>query len=119
MFNKLRFADIKGIIGFIQILIVLLIVIFSKLFFSGVTDPLNPEATLAGVIRWDGQVGAVNSPVTAEEERALGPSQFSHRLPFYATKSAPDTCTLSCTTQAIVDQEIAFAKEAGIDYWAF
>ncbi len=78
----------------------------------------NPRASTLGVIRWDGQVGDL-SPVGLEEERILGPAKWSDRLPFYATKPTADTATLRCTTQGIMDQEIAYAKEAGIGYWAF
>lgn len=74
--------------------------------------------TIVGVSRWDGQVGD-SSPVGKEENRILGSSKWNDRLPFYATKPTSDTVSMSCTTQEIMDREIAYAKEAGIDYWAF
>lgn len=78
----------------------------------------NPNDSIVGAIRWDGQVGDL-SPVGLEEERALGPNGWHFRLPFYATEPTADSCTMRCTTQDKMDQEIAYAKEAGINYWAF
>ena len=75
---------------------------------------------LIGVIRWDGQSGFEAKQVGWEEEIALGPSQWQYRLPFYAEKPTEDSCRLRrAITQEVVDREIAYAKEGGIDYWAF
>lgn len=71
----------------------------------------NPNDSIVGAIRWDGQVGDL-SPVGLEEERALGPNGWHFRLPFYATEPTADSCTMRCTTQDKMDQEIAYAKEA-------
>ncbi len=79
----------------------------------------GPPRPLIGVIRWDGNNGFKPGDVGSEEERALGPDQWHARLPFWASVPAPNTCNLRGETQAVMDQEIAYAKEAGIDYWAF
>ncbi len=82
------------------------------------TQPQPPP--LVGVIRWDGQSGGFKKgEVGAEEERVLGPAQWHSRLPFWATTPTTDSCTLSGESQEVMDREIAYAKEAGIDYWAF
>ncbi|MHB1484853.1 MAG: discoidin domain-containing protein [Saccharofermentanales bacterium] len=74
---------------------------------------------IVGVVRWDGQVGFSKGEVGAEEERALGPSTWDYKNPFYAIKTTSSTVALHSNTQAIMDQEIAFAKDAGIGYWVF
>lgn len=74
--------------------------------------------TLVGAIRWDGWCGDL-SPVGLGLEAAMGPEKYHTRLPFYAQVQGPGQVQIRCTTQEIMDREIAFAKEAGIDYWAF
>jgi len=76
------------------------------------------ERTLVGAIRWDGWCGD-RSPVGLGLEQALAPERYHHRLPFYARVLGPGQVQVRCTTQEVMDREIAFAKEAGIDYWAF
>lgn len=74
--------------------------------------------TLVGTIRWDGWCGD-RHPVGLELERAMGPAKYHFRLPFYATVRGKEQVETRCVTQEIMDREIAFAEEAGIDYWAF
>ena len=82
---------------------------------SGTTTPPNPRP-LIGVIRYDAQG---DHEIGQFEERAMGPSQWHSRLPFYATEINASTVRMRMDSQAKMDQEIAYAKEAGIDYWAF
>jgi hypothetical protein len=49
----------------------------------------------------------------------MGPEQFHWRLPFYSRVLGPSTVETRCVTQDAMDREIAFAAEAGLDYWAF
>lgn len=75
---------------------------------------------LFGAIRWDGWVGAKGSwQIGPIVESTLKPKRFHYRLPFYSQVYANDSVTIDGTTQEIVDKEIAFAKNAGIDYWAY
>ena len=74
---------------------------------------------IVGAIRWDAwHVGSENSPVRAME-RSLGPKRYHHRLPFFAEVISDTEVKINGYTQAIVDQEIAYAKAGGLDYWAF
>jgi hypothetical protein len=81
--------------------------------------------TLAGAIRWDAWIGDFGSglvdaqSVGLQVERSLNPNKFHYRAPFYAKEISHDSIQIRGTTQAIMDQEIAYAKYAGIDYWAF
>ncbi|QGQ99160.1 hypothetical protein EHS13_31940 [Paenibacillus psychroresistens] len=83
----------------------------------------NSNGTAVGVIRWDAQIGSSATGTLAgvgpDEERAMAPSVWHFRLPFYATEPTANSDTMNGTTQAIMDQEIAYAKDAGINYWAF
>jgi hypothetical protein len=74
--------------------------------------------TLVGAIRWDGWCGD-RHPVGLGLEQAMAPDKYHYRLPFYAAVPAPGRVETRCTTQAVMDRELAFAQEAGIDYWAF
>ena len=74
---------------------------------------------LIGAIRWDAwHVAGEGSPVKAME-RSLGPKQYHYRLPFFAKVVSESEVRIDGYTQKIVDQEIAYAKAGGIDYWAF
>jgi len=74
--------------------------------------------TLVGAIRWDGWCGD-RSSVGLGLERAMSPEKYHDRLPFYSRILGPGKVEARCIDQATMDREIAFAKEAGIDYWAF
>lgn len=68
-------------------------------------------------IRWD--VGAYDTtPSSVAELNTLRQPEFHGRAPWYAT--VQDTNSLAITsTQATMNQEIAFANAAGITGWAF
>jgi hypothetical protein len=74
-----------------------------------------------GVIRWDawnlynGQYDAISYYL----HRALSPEKFHFRIPFYASVLSPTNISFNGDIQNIMDQEILYAKHAGIDYWAF
>ncbi|GEM_PF-446221 len=71
-----------------------------------------------GAIRWDAWTGTNNS-VGIQVERSLSPNQFHFRVPFYGEVHDTDSVTIDATQQIIMDQEIQYAKHAGLDYWAF
>ena len=73
---------------------------------------------VVGAIRWDAWVGDA-SPVGLAVEKTLSPEPWHYRLPFYAKVLAPNQVEVRGNTQAVMDQEIALAQSAGLDYWAF
>jgi hypothetical protein len=82
--------------------------------------------TLVGAIRWDAWVGdqptfnsAGPTNVGREAERTLGPTHWRDRLPFYARELNEREVEVRAISQEVIDQEITFASDAGIDYWAF
>jgi hypothetical protein len=81
-----------------------------------------PGATI-GAIRWDAWVGdlptGAGGHVGLEVERNLGLNQFHDRLPFYGVETGTDSVNVRQLTQAQMDADIAFAKRAGVNYWAF
>jgi|GEM_PF-1431752 len=82
-------------------------------------DPARRGAkTLVGAIRWDGWCGDLH-PVGTELERVMAAETYRHRLPFYAEVPEPGRVETRGTTQQVMDRELAFAQEAGLDYWAF
>jgi hypothetical protein len=79
-----------------------------------------------GAIRWDAwhtpaagaEHGGAGGPVRAMEA-SLNPRPYRHRAPFFARVDTNDVLRIDGYTQKILDQEIAYAKAGGIDYWAF
>lgn len=82
---------------------------------AGAADPAAPRPTV-GAIRWDAWSGG---EVTAQVERTLGPERYHDRAPWFAEVLAPDRLGIDASPQAVMDREIAFAADAGLDYWAF
>ena len=95
---------------------------------TGCTSPFltTHDRVTVGVIRWD----AWHTPEVSTEshrgggpvkamEASLNPHRYRHRAPFFARVDTNDMLRIDGYTQAIVDQEIAFAKAGGIDYFAF
>ena len=84
---------------------------------------VNPNHVVVGAIRWDGQIGdsaaGELAGVGPEEETALGPAKWHSRIPFYASVTGTNSISMNGATQSVIDQEIAMAHDAGIDYWAF
>jgi len=98
------------------------------LFISGCSNPAEStrERILVGAIRWDAwhqptdtvSAGIHGGPVRAVE-RSLSPKTYQTRAPFFATIVSDTSIRIDGYTQEIVDQEIAYAKAGGLDYWAF
>jgi hypothetical protein len=74
-----------------------------------------PRPTV-GAIRWDAWSGG---SVTAQVEKTLGPARFHQRLPWFAQVTGPDAVSIAGGTPEVMDREISFAADAGLDYWAF
>ncbi len=77
------------------------------------------EKPLVGAIRWDGWYGSSRGIVAKVLEECLSPKRYQHRAPFFARILSDERIEIGPYTQAIVDREIAEAKRAGIDYWAY
>ncbi len=103
----------------------LLLILLSILFLgTGCKERQNrweeSEKVLVGVIRWDGYVGKKGTwQIGPILERTMGPERFHYRAPFFSVVTAKDSISMDGTTQEIMDQEIAYARDAGIDYWAY
>lgn len=76
------------------------------------------ERALVGAIRWDAWHGEA-SVVGLAVERTLGPKRWHDRLPFYGVELSETAVHARANTQAVMDREIAYARRAGLDYWAF
>ena len=72
---------------------------------------------IVGAIRWDAWYGE-GSPVS-EVERRSGPKKYHFRLPFFAQVISPGEVSINGDSQAVIEQEISYAADAGLDYWAF
>ena len=70
-----------------------------------------------GAIRWDGWYG--KGGVVKAVEASLGQPKYHFRLPWFAEVEADGTVRINGDSQAIMEQEIAYAAQAGLNYWAF
>lgn len=81
------------------------------------TTCFGQDRPSVGAIRWDAwqEDGTVN----AEVETTLGNSDYHERIPWFGQVNPDDSVTIRGNSQAIMDQEITYAADAGLDYWAF
>ncbi len=77
-------------------------------------EPERERITI-GAIRWDAWFADSVNPY----ETNLADPRWRGRLPFFAKVLADGGVQVRGDTQDVVDQEIAYAKAGGIDYWAF
>ena len=80
--------------------------------------PAGPETRpTVGAIRWDGWYGT--GGVVKAVEASLGPPKYHFRLPWFARVVGVDKVSINGDSQAIFEQELAYAAQAGLNYWAF
>ncbi|MHB1484686.1 MAG: carbohydrate binding domain-containing protein [Saccharofermentanales bacterium] len=98
-------------------------------------DPLPPvkivnrsSKTLVGAIRWDAWLNPAlktfgstdpKTYVGAQVCNTLGPKIYHFRLPYFGIVQSPFKVTFPDYTQKIFDQEMVYAKQAGIDYFMY
>lgn len=70
-----------------------------------------------GAIRWDAWYG--DGSVVKAVESSLGQRKYHFRLPWFARVIGADMVSINGDSQTIVEQEIAYAAKAGLNYWAF
>jgi len=85
---------------------------------EGSTPSVARPRALVGAIRWDAWHGDRGGPGMAVQ-KSLGPERWHYRLPFYAQVVSDTEVKTDGASQAVIDQEIAYAHGAGLDYWAF
>jgi len=86
-----------------------LIVVFTL---AGNLYAKKPEGAIVGAIRWEGWYE------NSKWANNLKPEQWHNRLPFYA-KVSEGNFEVRSNSQEVMDQEITYASNAGLDYWAF
>jgi len=74
---------------------------------------------LMGAIRWDAWTRWAGETGWGAYEKCLGPKQWHYRVPFFGRAVNDDSVEVRGDTQQTMDQEIAYAVAAGLDYWAF
>lgn len=85
--------------------------LFSSIFLHGAERPI------VGAIRWDAWTGGPYA--TKQTARSLGPEKYRDRLPWFGEPIDANTVKIHGGRQEIMDQDIEFAANAGLDYWAF
>lgn len=86
-----------------------IIVIINLMVFAG-------DSPVTGAIRWDAWTGGA---VTKQVERSLGQEKYHHRLPWFSKVIGKNKVRVDGSPQRVMDKEIMFASDAGLDYWAF
>jgi hypothetical protein len=96
------------------------VVVLGLLTSSGGQAASPRQRPIVGAIRWDAWIGDTpGSGVGREVERSLGPKRWHTRLPFFAEERSDTEVRIRANRQEVMDQEIAYAHGAGLDYWAF
>ena len=75
------------------------------------------DAPIVGAIRWDAWYGAGGA--TKAVEASLGQPKYHFRLPWFARIVGEGKVSINGDSQTIVEQKIAYAAKAGLNYWAF
>jgi len=76
-----------------------------------------PPRPIVGAIRWDGWYG--RGDVVRQVESSLGQRKYHFRLPWFAHVLGDDSVRIDGDSRVVMEQEIAYAVRAGLDYWAF
>ena len=74
------------------------------------------EEAIVGAIRWDGWYG--DGTVTKAVEASLGQPKYHFRLPWFAQLQSDGSVRINGDSQAIMEQELAYAAAARLNYWA-
>jgi len=74
------------------------------------------DGPIVGAIRWDAWTGG---GVTTVVEKTLGPKQFHFRLPWFAEVIGENEVKIDGSPEGVMDREIDWAADAGLDYWVF
>ncbi|HUJ19278.1 MAG TPA: hypothetical protein VL197_14940 [Nitrospirota bacterium] len=82
------------------------------------TVAIRATTSTIGAIRWDAWMGD-SDWAGVQVDKDLGPNHWHYRLPFYAIEISADQVSIIANTQAVIDQEIAYARNAGINYFAY
>jgi hypothetical protein len=77
----------------------------------------NDNSPICGAIRWDGWYG--NGLVVKAVETSLGQPKYHFRLPWFARVIDEDKVSINGESRSVMEQEIAYAAQAGLNYWAF
>ena len=75
-----------------------------------------------GVIRWDawgGKDGVEGGEQTRVLENTLKPPKYWHRLPWFAQVRPDGTVSLDGAAAGVMEREIDYAADAGLDYFIF
>lgn len=78
----------------------------------------NPTNISVGALRWDAWHHNTADTVRTAVQTSLGPFRYHWRAPFFASEPSTSSVIIA-GNQAEMDKEIAYAVEAGLDYWAF
>jgi hypothetical protein len=83
---------------------------------SVAAEKTSKAKPIVGAIRWDAwEPTATGNPHIG----FLGPSKWRYRLPFYGVELDSNTVAMVPNTQAVMDQEIAYAHAGGLDFFCF
>ena len=75
------------------------------------------DEPVVGAIRWDGWYG--DGGVVKAVEASLGQPRYHFRLPWFARVLEEGKVSIDGDSEAVMEQEIAYAAQAGLNYWAF
>ncbi|MEQ9300507.1 MAG: sulfatase-like hydrolase/transferase [Cyclobacteriaceae bacterium] len=72
-----------------------------------------------GAIRWDAWHRKERGDIVQQVEYALSPKKYQWRAPFFTQILSDTAIDIKGYDQQVIDQEIKYASDMGLDYWAF
>ena len=77
-----------------------------------------PAEVAVGAIRWDGWHSDADD-VGRAVAKSLTPPEWHYRIPFFGIVDGEGRVAVNGDRPEVMDREIAYAKSAHLDYWAF
>ena len=79
----------------------------------------TPPPVRVGAIRWDNWNGLAAGGSAADTVHCMSAAPWHSRVPFCGKVINASAVDFDCATPEVMRKELAFAAQAGVDYWAF
>jgi hypothetical protein len=108
-----RYYRIPTMLFWIQLIMLALITLLPT------SGHASNSAIRVGALRWDAWYSTSSTSLGTFATKAISAKKYQLRLPACAKPASESTSVFNCDTQEVIDQEISYAKQAGIAFWAY
>jgi len=92
-------------------------IVCAQFFFASVA--LAGNDTIPCAIRWDAFDTGLSNSINKDVTRTLSPAIYWSRAPWYSVPNGANSMIIDGDIQAIMDQEIRYAHDAGLTCWVY